>query len=128
MTTVHLPPNQLSGKCLHAAGDISYVYERECNGGDNQQWRLQYNNEGSAILFVNKESDKCLHGSAFEYTCNGSSNMEWKLQSNNEGSAFLLVNRETDKCLIPVHSRVFEYDCLGSDIRQQWSIELQSVR
>ena len=78
--------NVASGKCLdvnnRSTDDGAQVQEWTCNGGPNQQWRLQPAPTAGAVLLVSVNSGKCVDasgGTAVQQPCDGRDSQQWVL-------------------------------------------------
>ncbi|MFF7559798.1 RICIN domain-containing protein [Streptomyces pseudovenezuelae] len=125
-----------SGKCLditdNSAADGAVALQYTCNGGLNQQWRLQDAGEGYVRL-VAQHSGKCLDVSggstadgAFvnQYRCTTGTNQQWLFQDQGGGS-YRLVARHSGKCLDVANAstangaRLIQWPC-GTGTNQQF--------
>ncbi|WP_329258058.1 RICIN domain-containing protein [Streptomyces pseudovenezuelae] len=125
-----------SGKCLditdNSAADGAVALQYTCNGGLNQQWRLQDAGDGYVRL-VAQHSGKCLDVSggstadgAFvnQYRCTTSTNQQWLFQDQGGGS-YRMVARHSGKCLDVANAstvngaRLIQWPC-GTGTNQQF--------
>ena len=125
-----------SGKCLditdNSAADGAVALQYTCNGGLNQQWRLQDAGDGYVRL-VAQHSGKCLDVSggstadgAFvnQYRCTTGTNQQWLFQDQGGGS-YRLVARHSGKCLDVANAstvngaRLIQWPC-GTGTNQQF--------
>ncbi|MFF7521656.1 RICIN domain-containing protein [Streptomyces pseudovenezuelae] len=125
-----------SGKCLditdNSAADGAVALQYTCNGGLNQQWRLQDAGAGYVRL-VAQHSGKCLDVSggstadgAFvnQYRCTTGTNQQWLFQDQGGGS-YRLVARHSGKCLDVANAstvngaRLIQWPC-GTGTNQQF--------
>ncbi|GAA2208088.1 RICIN domain-containing protein [Nonomuraea monospora] len=99
-----------SGKCVDvrngSTADLAAVIQYDCNGGTNQQWRIQ-SVSGGYVQIVARNSGKCLDvngvstadGAAVQqYGCGAGANQQWTLQDAG-GGYVRVVARHSGKCL-----------------------------
>ncbi|GAA0985012.1 RICIN domain-containing protein [Acrocarpospora macrocephala] len=99
-----------SGKCLdvrnQSTANSAAVVQYTCNGGANQQWRIQ-SISGGYVQVIAHHSGKCLdvnsastadYATILQYTCGSGANQQWTLQD--AGGGYLrLVARHSGRCL-----------------------------
>ncbi|MEO3854045.1 RICIN domain-containing protein [Acrocarpospora sp. B8E8] len=99
-----------SGKCLdvrnQSTANSAAVVQYACNGGANQQWRIQ-SISGGYVQVIARHSGKCLdvnsastadYATILQYTCGSGANQQWTLQD--AGGGYLrLVARHSGRCL-----------------------------
>jgi hypothetical protein len=126
-----------SGKCADvrdsSTADRTPVVQWTCNGGTNQQWRIQDIGGGYAQVIA-RHSNKCMDVSSastsdgarvLQWPCGGGTNQQWQVQD--AGGGFVrLVARHSGRCL-DVLSRstadgaeLVQWSCNGGT-NQQWS-------
>ncbi|MEV0319176.1 RICIN domain-containing protein [Streptomyces sp. NPDC050658] len=101
-----------SGKCLDVAddssGDGASVVQYGCDGGLNQQWRLEDAGDGYVRVLA-QHSGKCLDvadesggdgASVNQYRCGSGAHQQWRFEETGSGSgSYRLVARHSGKCL-----------------------------
>ncbi|HEY9523030.1 MAG TPA: RICIN domain-containing protein [Thermopolyspora sp.] len=99
-----------SGKCVDvrnaSTANSAAVIQYTCNGGTNQQWRIQ-SISGGYVQVIARHSNKCLDvngastadsATILQYTCGTGTNQRWALQD--AGGGYLrLVARHSGKCM-----------------------------
>lgn len=124
-----------SGKCLDVSGASSNngapIIQWDCNGGQNQQWRLVP--VGSYYRIVARHSGKCLDvtgasrvngAQVIQWDCHGGDNQLWSLVSAG-GGYYRITAKHSGKCLdvqgasSSSGTRVIQWDCHGAD-NQLW--------
>jgi hypothetical protein len=123
-----------SDKCVdvqdNSAADNGHVVQFACNGGLNQQWRLE-DAGGGYYRILAQHSGKCLDveggstAKAFvnQYKCGSGQNQQWKFEDQGNGY-YRLVARHSGLCLdVPKGSaedvRLIQYKC-GTGTNQQF--------
>ncbi|MET7779815.1 RICIN domain-containing protein [Streptomyces sp. NPDC005388] len=125
-----------SGKCLdvtdNSAADSAVALQYTCNGGLNQQWRLQDAGDGYVRVLA-QHSGKCLDvanastaDGAYvnQYHCTTGTNQQWRFQDMGSGY-YRLVARHSGKCLDVANAstadgtRLIQWPC-GTGINQQF--------
>jgi len=99
-----------SGKCVdvsdNSAADGGTVLQYACNGGLNQQWRLE-DAGGGYVRVIAQHSGKCLDVSGastadgatvLQWSCGTGTNQQWLFQDQGNGY-YRLVARHSGKCL-----------------------------
>ncbi|MGW4796794.1 RICIN domain-containing protein [Nonomuraea sp. NPDC004297] len=124
-----------SGKCADvrngSTANLAAIIQYDCNGGANQQWRIQ-SISGGYVQVVARNSAKCLDvngvstadGAALQqYGCGTGTNQQWTLQD--AGGGYLrLVARHSGKCAdLPSSStandvQFKQYPCNGGQNQQ----------
>ncbi|MBO3750603.1 RICIN domain-containing protein [Streptosporangiaceae bacterium NEAU-GS5] len=130
-----------SGKCLDvrdgSTSDGGAVIQFTCNGGTNQQWRVQ-SISGGFVQVVARNSGKCLDvtsgstadgAAVIQWACGTGSNQQWTMQD--AGGGFVrLVARHSGKCLdLPSSQQtdnvqLKQYPCNGGSNQQIQRISL----
>lgn len=126
-----------SGRCLDAAGtgDGASVVQWACNGGANQQWRVETLSDGSVQLREQRTS-KCLTVSGSSQadsanvvisTCAGGAGQRWRAER--VGESFRFVAAHSGKCL-DVNgaarsdgSKLIQYTCHGAS-NEVWQMAM----
>ncbi|MFD8654303.1 RICIN domain-containing protein [Streptomyces mirabilis] len=127
---------QHSGKCLditdNSAADDAIALQYTCNGGLNQQWRLQNAGDGYVRVLA-QHSGKCLDvanastaDGAFvnQYHCTTGTNQQWRFEDHG-GGYYRLVARHSGKCLDVANAstangaRLIQWTC-GTGTNQQF--------
>ncbi|MGW3349478.1 RICIN domain-containing protein [Nonomuraea rubra] len=98
-----------SGKCADvrngSTANLAPIIQYDCNGGTNQQWRIQ-SISGGHVQIIARNSAKCLDvngvstadGAALQqYGCGTGTNQQWTLQDAG-GGYVRLVARHSGKC------------------------------
>ncbi|MEU1448377.1 MULTISPECIES: RICIN domain-containing protein [Streptomyces] len=125
-----------SGKCLditdNSAADDAIALQYTCNGGLNQQWRLQNAGDGYVRVLA-QHSGKCLDvanastaDGAFvnQYHCTTGTNQQWRFEDHG-GGYYRLVARHSGKCLDVANAstangaRLSQWTC-GTGTNQQF--------
>jgi hypothetical protein len=125
-----------SDKCVdvgdNSAADNAWVEQFTCNGGLNQQWRLENAGDGYYRILA-QHSGKCLdvenksaEDNAFvnQYWCGSGQNQQWKFEDQGNGY-YRLVARHSGKCLDVAKGsaddnvRLIQYTC-GTGFNQQF--------
>jgi hypothetical protein len=125
-----------SGKCVdvsdNSAADNATVVQYTCNGGLNQQWRLESAGDGYYRVLA-EHSGKCLDvenastaDKAYvnQYHCGSGTNQQWQFKDLGDGY-FQLVARHSGKCLDVAEAstandaRLTQWTC-GSGTHQQF--------
>ncbi|MEV0643764.1 RICIN domain-containing protein [Phytomonospora sp. NPDC050363] len=123
-----------SGKCLdvsnQSSADSAPVVQYGCNGGTNQQWRIQ-TVSGGYVQIVARNSAKCLDvngastadgAGVLQYSCGSGHNQQFTLRAS--GGYISLVARHSGKCVDLPNSSTAEnaqfkqYPCNGSANQQ----------
>jgi len=123
-----------SGQCLDvrsgSTANNAAVVQFTCNGGTNQQWRLQ-SVGGGYYQVVARNSEKCLDvtsastadGAALiQYACGSGTNQQWSLSTS--GGYVSLVARHSGKCAdLPssstaANTQLKQYPCNGGANQQ----------
>jgi len=126
-----------SGKCLDVRGqstaNSAAITQYTCNGGTNQQWRVQ-SISGGYYQIVARNSEKCLDvnsastadgATLIQYTCGSGTNQQWSLVDSGDGYISLKA-RHSGKCAdVPSSStaenvQLKQYPCNGG-YNQQFS-------
>ncbi|NJP91775.1 family 43 glycosylhydrolase [Nonomuraea sp. FMUSA5-5] len=124
-----------SGKCADvrngSTANLAPVIQYDCNGGTNQQWRVQ-SISGGHVQIIARNSAKCLDvngnstadGAALQqYSCGTGTNQQWTLQDAG-GGYVRLVARHSGKCAdLPGSStandvQLKQYPCNGGQNQQ----------
>jgi hypothetical protein len=123
-----------SDKCVdvqdNSAADNGHVVQYACNGGLNQQWRLEDAGDGYYRILA-QHSGKCLDveggstAKAFvnQYKCGSGQNQQWKFEDQGNGY-YRLVARHSGLCLDVTEGsaedvRLIHYKC-GTGTHQQF--------
>ncbi|MWA11449.1 RICIN domain-containing protein [Streptomyces sp. BA2] len=138
-----------SGKCLDvsdaSSADGAAVVQYSCDGGLNQQWRLEDAGDGYVRVLA-QHSGKCLDvadeatgDGAFvnQYRCGSGAHQQWRFEDRGSGGrgddTYRLVSRHSGKCLDVADestgdgARLVQWTC-GNGANQQFKREVSSPR
>jgi hypothetical protein len=124
-----------SGKCAdvrdQSTADGAAAVQFSCNGGNNQQWRIQ-SISGGYVQVIARHSGKCLDvtsgstadgAAVIQWACGTGANQQWSVQDAG-GGYVRLVARHSGKCLdLPSSSQsdniqFKQYPCNGGTNQQ----------